>query len=111
MITIFILNYCLTLIIYGRLIICPFKLAITNSSQFVYNPDYLRKSDKWSKTISDVDAICKTINITSIKSNIILDGGNVISTTDKVIMCDKIFSENPHIIERDLIKELQICLR
>ncbi len=75
--------------------------------QFVYNPDYLRDTKKWSKTISDVDAICKAINILPQKSSILLDGGNVVKTTGKVIMCDKIFKENPAVQEKDLIKQLQ----
>lgn len=85
----------------------PVQIDKDSFVQFVYNPDYLRDTIKWSKTISDVDAICKAINLSPQKSNIILDGGNVTRTTDKVIMCDKIFTENPTIKEKDLIKELQ----
>ena len=68
---------------------------------------YLKTSKKLSKTISDVDTICKKIGITPVKSNIILDGSNVIKTTDKIIMCDKVFLENPSISKKDLINELQ----
>lgn len=75
--------------------------------QFHYNPDYLRTTKKWRKTISDIDAICRKIGVTPNKSHIILDGGNVIKTSDKVIMCDKVFLENPTISEKYLIKELQ----
>lgn len=85
----------------------PIQIDKDNFVQFVYNPDYLRDTIKWSKTISDVDTICKQINLSPKKSNILLDGGNVIRTTDKVIMCDKIFTENPNIKEKDLIRELQ----
>lgn len=85
----------------------PIQIGKDAFVQFVYNPDYLRDTIKWSKTISDVDTICKEINLSPKKSNIVLDGGNVTRTTDKVIMCDKIFTENPTIKENDLIKELQ----
>lgn len=85
----------------------PIQIDKDDFIQFVYNPNYLRNSKKWSKTISDVDGICKAINLSPKKSNIIVDGGNVTRTTDKVIMCDKIFTENPIIKERDLIQELQ----
>ncbi len=74
--------------------------------RFTYNPDYL-KPKKYQKTISDVDSICKAINLTITKSNLIVDGGHVSKTTDKVIMCDKVFHENKHIPERDIIKQLQ----
>lgn len=85
----------------------PIQIESNIFVQFHYNPDYLRITKKWRKTISDVDVICKKIGASPIKSHIILDGGNVIRTTDKVIMCDKVFLENPTIIEKDLIKELQ----
>jgi len=85
---------------------CSTKLPPT-LVQFVYNPDYLRDTVKWSKTISNVNVICKEINLAPKKSNIVLDGGNVTRTTDKVTMCDKVFTENPIIKEKDLTKELQ----
>lgn len=85
----------------------PIQITKDSFVQFVYNPDYLRDTVKWSKTISDVDTICNQINLLPQKSTIVLDGGNVTRTTDKVIMCDKVFAENPAIKEKDLIKELQ----
>ncbi|HLX54297.1 MAG TPA: agmatine deiminase family protein, partial [Aquella sp.] len=85
----------------------PIQIDKNNFIQFVYNPDYLRDTIKWSRTISDVDKICNSINLSPKKSNIILDGGNVIKTVDKVIMCDKVLIENPTIKENDLISELQ----
>jgi agmatine deiminase len=85
----------------------PIQIDKDSFIQFVYNPDYLRDTRKWSKTISDVDAICEAINLNAQKSNIVLDGGNVIRTVDKIIMCDKVFKENPTINEKDLIRELQ----
>ena len=85
----------------------PIQIDKDSFVQFVYNPDYLRDTIKWSKTISDVDIICKQINLLPKKSNIVVDGGNVTRTTDKVIMCDKIFTENPNLKEKNLIRELQ----
>jgi len=85
----------------------PIQIDKDSFVQFIYNPDYLRDTIKWSKTISDVDIICKQINLLPKKSNIVLDGGNVTRTTDKVIMCDKIFTENPNLKEKNLIRELQ----
>jgi len=85
----------------------PIQIDKDSFVQFIYNPDYLRDTIKWSKTISDVDIICKQINLLPKKSNIVVDGGNVTRTTDKVIMCDKIFTENRNIKEKNLIRELQ----
>lgn len=74
--------------------------------QFTYNPDYLR-AKKYQNTISDVDKICGEIGLSTKKSQLVVDGGNVSRTDDKVIMCDKVFHENKHISERDLIKQLR----
>jgi agmatine deiminase len=84
----------------------PIQIEIGTFIQFVYNPDYLQ-SKTYLKTISDADAICKTINITTAKSPVIVDGGNVIRGNDKVIMCDKVFKENPGYKEKELIKTLE----
>ena len=84
----------------------PIQITKERFVQFVYNPDYLRESVKWQKTISDVDGICAAINIRPERSPIILDGGNVVRTSGQVIMCDKVFSENPGYTEKELTREL-----
>ena len=84
----------------------PVQISKDKFVRFTYNPDYLQPK-KYQKTISDVDSICKAINLTTTKSKLIVDGGNVSRTDDKVIMCDKVFHENKHIPERDLIKQLK----
>jgi agmatine deiminase len=88
----------------------PVQVSGKGFVQFTYNPDYLRNSIKWRKTITDVDQICRSLNIKPHKSNIILDGGNLVRAPGKAIMCDKIFSENPSIPAKDLIRELKDLL-
>jgi agmatine deiminase len=85
----------------------PVQIEKNKFVQFVYNPDYLSKYNKWRKTISDVEAICKEINIEPHKTDILLDGGNVVRAANKVIMTDKVFIENPAIQKRTLIKRLE----
>ena len=84
----------------------PVQISTDKFVQFEYNPDYLQ-SKTLHKTISDVDNICKSINVLPNKSKLIVDGGNVIRTTNKVIMCDKVFKENPNLSEKELIKQLR----
>ena len=84
----------------------PVQTSINRCVQFTYSPDYLKPA-KWSKTISDTDAICKAIGIQPVKSDLIVDGGNVIRSKDSVIMCDKVFRENVSINERKLIVQLK----
>jgi agmatine deiminase len=74
--------------------------------QFRYEPDYLMGTPEDKATISNVDAICKAIGIKPIQSNINLDGGNITKCKDKVILCDKVFHENPQLTEDELFEEL-----
>lgn len=87
----------------------PIQVATNHFVQFEYSPDYL-KSKKWRKTISNVTFICKVIGIHPKKSNIILDGGNLIKHTDKAILTEKIFEENPKVGESQLIEQLKNTL-
>ncbi len=85
----------------------PIQINTNKFVQFIYNPDYLRKNKKLRETISDVDNICNSISLTRHKSAILLDGGNVIKTKDKIILCDKVFNENPN-IPKDILINLLI---
>jgi agmatine deiminase len=88
----------------------PIQIRADKFVQFIYNPDYLRKEKKWRETISPVDSICKSISLTAYKSDILVDGGNVIRSQGKVVMCDKVFNENKNIKEKDLVKILSDSL-
>jgi agmatine deiminase len=87
----------------------PIQISQNRFVKFSYNTDYLQNKTQ-AKTISDVDAICSSINLTPQKSKIVLDGGNVIRTANKVIMCDKIFKENSNVSEKELINQLKNTL-
>lgn len=87
----------------------PIQIELNQFVRFTYNPSYLQKK-KYLKTISDVDTICKDIGIDTRKTDILLDGGNVIRWKNKVIMSDKVFSENPGYERKQLIKELHDLL-
>ncbi len=85
----------------------PIQVEKDKFIQFIYNPDYLRDTKKWRKSISDVNSICKEIKLETIQSTIVLDGGNVIRGDGKVIMCNKVFKENNNVPEKQLIRELE----
>ena len=84
----------------------PIQINTDKFVQFNYKPDYLQNKTQL-KTVTDVDSVCKSINLLPKKTEIVVDGGNVIRTNNKVIMCDKVFKENPNINEKDLIKQLK----
>jgi len=88
----------------------PIQIDLKQFVRFVYNPSYLQ-AKKYLKTISNVDEICKAINIETIKTDIIIDGGNITSWTNKVIMTDRVFTDNPTYERKQLIKKLYELLR
>ncbi len=88
----------------------PIQIALNKFVSFNYNPPYLQTKE-YLKTISNVDEICAQIGIEIIKSNIIIDGGNVTGTNDKVIMTDRIFKDNPTYGRKQLLKELHELLQ
>lgn len=88
----------------------PIQTELNKFVRFVYNPSYLQ-TKKYLKTISDVDEICKAIGIETIKTDIIIDGGNVTRWTNKVIMTDRVFKDNPTYERKQLIKKLYELLR
>jgi agmatine deiminase len=88
----------------------PIQMELNKFVQFVYKPSYL-KSEEELKTISDVDEICKTIGIETIKTDIVLDGGTVVHWKNKAIITDRVFKDNPRYERKQLIKELHEVLR
>lgn len=83
----------------------PVQVSANRFVQFSYNPDYL-KSRLRRKSISDVDRICENLSLNITKSDIVLDGGNVVHSSNTVMMCDKVFKENPDYSRDDLVNKL-----
>ena len=75
--------------------------------QYVYSPDYLKDCKEF---IPDYPAICKELKLECIKTDIVLDGGNVIKCGNKVIMTYKIFQENPGKTKEELTQKLEKLL-
>ena len=61
--------------------------------QFTFYPDYLIEYEYLK---SEPDSICADLTLNIVKSDIILDGGNVVKSDNCVIMTDKIVIENKH---------------
>lgn len=89
----------------------PIQIEVGEFAQFRYEPPYLTSTKKWRKTISDVDRICRDNLIDSTKSNIILDGGNVVKSKKKAIMTERVFKDNPQYEHKKLIEELYRILK
>ena len=77
--------------------------------QFKYDPSYLR-APEYSDSRSDVRHVDKVNGINPIFSDINLDGGTVVMLGNKVIITDRIFSENPDWDKEKLFNELSTLL-
>ena len=85
----------------------PVQISRDKFVRFNYSPDYLKNSPEYKP---DTSTILSTLSLQVIDSDIIIDGGNVISCGDKVIMTDKILRENPHYERNVLIDTLSHLL-
>lgn len=85
----------------------PVQVSKNKFVRFNYSPDYLKCDSEYKP---DTSAILAGLNLRLIDSDIIVDGGNVISCGNKVIMTDKIFRENPHYDHNGLIDKLSQLL-
>lgn len=85
----------------------PVQVSKDKFVRFCYTPDYLQDSPEYKP---DTSAILSDLGIQVIDSDIIVDGGNVISCGDKLIMTNKIIRENPHYQRNKLIDTLSQLL-
>lgn len=84
----------------------PIPLGDGSFLQYKYNPDYLR--DNHREYISNPEDVCKRAGIIpDKKTDLIIDGGNVIRCDDAVIMTEKVLFENPG---REIVPELEPLL-
>ena len=74
----------------------PIQMSKDDFVHFTYDPDYL-KPLKYQHLRSDTNEVCRNIDLVPKKSSVVLDGGNIIRAASKVIICDKVFSENQHL--------------
>lgn len=85
----------------------PVQVSKEKFVRFNYNPDYLEYYPEYKP---DTSTIISELGLKVIESDIIIDGGNVISCGNKAIMTDKIFRENPHYNRGVLIDTLSQLL-
>jgi len=88
----------------------PVQVYSDKFVKFRYYPDYLRNSQKWSKTITDCAQICKKLGIDYEESELLIDGGNIVRSRSKVILTEKIFFENPTYDRKKLVEEIESLL-
>lgn len=86
----------------------PIQVKKGKFIQFRYEPSYLKDDLELQ---SDTIEVCKANNIKPQFSKINLDGGNVVNWSDRAIITDRVFDENPQYSSRNkLIAEIEILL-
>lgn len=89
----------------------PVQVSLDSFVGFSYDPDYL-KGERWQHLRTYSGLVYEPMEMKTEKSAIILDGGNVIRWKDKVILTDKIVSENAHqLTKSQLIQGLEEVFR
>ena len=81
----------------------PIQVSKRKFVRFNYSPDYLENYPEYKP---DTSAILSALDKQVIDSDIIIDGGNVISCGNKIILTDKIIRENPNYDHDVLIDRL-----
>lgn len=84
----------------------PIQTRLDRFVQFRYDPSYLR-SPRWRHLRSDSERICREIGLATIPSPLRVDGGNVVRGPDRIVMCDRIFRENPEFTAAKVVRLLE----
>lgn len=75
----------------------PIQVSDKKFIEYRYDPDYLQGTTYEVRSIKSYpDIVCANNDIKTIKTDIILDGGNIVKSTDTVILVDKVVKENAH---------------
>ena len=85
----------------------PIQLDTDRFLQYRYSPDYLKNDPDY---IPRYETIARGLHLKCKKTDLVIDGGNVVKLKDKVIMTDKVLKENPQYTERDLKARLETDL-
>jgi agmatine deiminase len=86
----------------------PIQIEKEKFVQFRYEPSYLKDELELQ---SDPKEVCKANNVKPQFSKINIDGGNVVNWSDRAIITDRVFDENPEYLSKNkLITEIEKLL-
>jgi agmatine deiminase len=88
----------------------PLQVNENKYMRFHYEPRYLNDEEGRKILRSDPAKVCQVNGIDTVFSPIILDGGNVISWSDRVIISDRVYDENPEYEKDKLVSEIEKLL-
>ena len=85
----------------------PIQIYEDHFVQYRYNPDYLQNSKEDKASITDTNAVCKELGIATYKTDLVIDGGNVVKVGKYIIMTEKVYAENKHLAPSEIRKQLK----
>jgi len=87
----------------------PIQVSEKRFVEYRYDPNYLQGDWKGSRDLKTYpDIVCDYLKLQTEKSDLIMDGGNFIKSSDCIILTDKIVKENRFAYsKKELIKKLQ----
>lgn len=87
----------------------PIQISDKIFIEYRYDPDYLQGEWKGYRDLKTYpDIVCNSINRETIKTDIILDGGNIVKSKNCIILTDKVVKENRIKYKKnELLKELK----
>lgn len=73
----------------------PIQISDDKFIEYRYDPNYLQGTQKGLRDLKTYpDIVCDAIKLKTVKSEILLDGGNVVKSKNCIILTDKIVQEN-----------------
>lgn len=85
----------------------PLALADSRFLLYRYYPDYLLKKDSDRAYITDGAEVCKEMNLRCDRTNLVIDGGNMVRAGNYLIMTRKILYENAHLSASEVMQEME----
>ena len=87
----------------------PVQVSDSKFIECRYDPDYLQGKEKGCLDLKTYpDMVCDKLGLKTVKSDLILDGDNVVKSSNSVILTDKVVVENKHKYRKDqLINDLR----
>lgn len=81
----------------------PIQVAENEFILYRYEPDYLRP-ERYHKIKTSPDAVLEKLGIKTKKTELILDGGNVVKSSNTVILTDKVIIENSKLFSKNEVE-------
>ena len=82
----------------------PIQLSESTFLQYRYQPDYLQDKPQYR---TNPTKSLQSLKLETVKTDLIIDGGNVIKCTDSVLMTEKVFFENPNYSKIEIAQKLE----